>query len=468
MPQTTPKSSQLLGIRLQGDVAEYAPGDTIVGCVFRKTYVVSPNALVQISLHGRTKSKMVVTRGGNSSSTYRGRFTLIDERDSALKIFQGPLHIPSLGEQMWPFAITIPLHPNPKFLALGVLQEQSYLPLDPGHVATQALPSTFKLDSTGGSTEGFIEYFLKAELRASRDGSVDVTDAVLPLRVVNLSVDPPIADLGLRASREPRSVASYRLVPGMQETELSISQKMKQSLNFSSVPAFWFTAEIEAPTRIQLENPNPIPFRIRVVPNFERTSEIIQGVPHKVRLTSVHIRVEVTTEIRCEGTFSPHHKTKTREIDLLSQGVIPTLTKPIWIPCTNEWPPIDIGALANLRFGRRGRIGPVQPRYGPDVYPTFTTYNIRHSHRLTWYVRGNIAGEGFYVSGGHPVALLMASDERGQGAVLPAEASSRQVTAPSTFEPGERSVSWIQPPPWSDGLPTFAEVRQEDERLRSL
>ncbi|KAF7549655.1 hypothetical protein G7046_g8273 [Stylonectria norvegica] len=49
MPQTPRKFSQLLGISLEGDAVNVP---SIIGSVLRKTHIVSPNASVQISLHG--------------------------------------------------------------------------------------------------------------------------------------------------------------------------------------------------------------------------------------------------------------------------------------------------------------------------------------------------------------------------------------------------------------------------------
>ncbi|KPM38697.1 hypothetical protein AK830_g7867 [Neonectria ditissima] len=452
MPQTLKKSTQLLGIRLdgEGDGAAYRPGDTIVGCVFRKTHIVSPEASIQISLHGRSKSKMVVTRGGNSSSTYRGRFNLIDERDTAQSIFDGPLHIPAHEEQVWPFTVTIPLHPNPKYLAPGVPQEQSYLPLDEESVAAHTLPPTYTWSSPG-STEGFVEYFLKAELQSSRENTVDTTEAILPLSIVNSSIDPPAVDFGLKVFRETRSVSSYRLIPARQQADLSIAQKMKQSLSLSTVPVYWFIVEMLAPSVIQLDSPTTIPFRIRAGPEYRRTTQTIQRVPQQIRLTSVNLKLESTTQIRCEGSFGPHEKQKEKEVELSSDGVVRKSPFPIDV-CSPTF--VDIGELLSLRLGQHS--------------PTFETYNIRHGHRLTWTVRGTVAGEQFNISGGQSVDLVVASDERGQGPVPPAEGSSWQTGASLTLSSGEGSDSWIRPPAEHDGPPTFEDVLEDDERCRVL
>jgi hypothetical protein len=149
MPQTFSTSRPQLGIRLEGNQS-YSPGDTIIGYVYRKTRAVSPNSTVSISLSGRTKSKMVVRRGNNNSSTYRGRFNLIPRTGYSPTIFKGPLHIRGDGDEaVWPFAITLPKHVDPASYS-GADQKESYLPLQK---RDYDLPSTYTL-RTSGSTEG--------------------------------------------------------------------------------------------------------------------------------------------------------------------------------------------------------------------------------------------------------------------------------------------------------------------------
>ncbi|KAJ4081281.1 hypothetical protein NW760_012638 [Fusarium oxysporum] len=462
MPQTGPSMSPALGIRLEGDLHSYSPGDTIIGYVYRKSPVVSPDSSVTISLSGRTKSKIVIHRA-NSTSTYRGRFNLISESACSQKIFQGPLHIESGGdEQTWPFAITLPKHVEPRYLQGGG-QDESFLPLD---ATDHILPSTYTLRSLG-NTEGFIEYFVKATLRATGQGHVNMTEAVLPFNVINLSPDPPIADFALKGSRSRQTMSSYRLVPGMEDVKLSFSQKMKQSFSTSSVPEFVYNLLVHVPTVIQLDNPTPIPFKLRVVPDLNGTSEIIKEIPQKVKLSSVSIRIVSSTEVICEGTLYPHTKEKREEIDLCVESAIGRIKDDIYIPCTDEWPSLDIGDIIDLRLGQLRPGFPHRPGGGYVQFnPTFTTYNIRHSHRLTWKVIGEIAGERFSALGTVALKILMPSDERRRlgekDSVQRAETEAASDGAPGPSQL-QRNESWIQPPDEDDAPPSFTEVVKEDK-----
>ncbi|KAF5970670.1 hypothetical protein FCOIX_10282 [Fusarium coicis] len=458
MPQTGPSLSPALGIRLERNQRSYSPGDTIVGCVYRKSPVVSPDSSVTISLSGRTKSKMVVHRANtNNTTSYRGRFNLIPESACSQKIFQGPLHIESGGdEQTWPFAITLPKHVDPRYLQGGG-QDESFIPLG---ATDHVLPSTYTLRALG-NTEGFVEYFLKATLRVTRKGHIDMTEATLPFNVINLSPDPPVADFELKGSRSRQAISSYRLVPGMEDVKPSFSQKMKQSFSTSSVPEFVYNLLVDVPSVIQLENPTPIPFKLRVVPDLKGTSEIIKEVPQKVKLSSISMRIASSTDVICEGTLYPHTKEKREEIDLWVESTINRIQDDIYIPCTDEGPPLDIGAILGLRLEQPRPGSPHRPSNLPKLNPTFTTYNIRHSHRLTWKIIGEIAGERFSALGAVPLKILMPSDDRGR---LGDNTSIQRTETEAAFDgaPGpsqlQRNESWIQPPDEDDVPPSFTEV----------
>jgi hypothetical protein len=398
----------------------------------------------------------------NSNTTYRGRFAVIPERACRQKLFQGPLHIESgSDEQAWPFAITLPQYVDPTYVQ-GERQKESFLPLG---TADHVLPSTFSLFSSG-STQAFVEYFLKATLVVTGQGHVERPEATLPFVVQNRSPDPPRADFGLKGSKNRQSVSTYRLIPGMEEAKLSFSQKMKQSFSTSSVPTFLFDLLVDVPTIIQLDNPNPIPFRIHVVPDWKATSEVIKDIPQKVKLLSVSMRIVASTEILCEGTFSPHDELEKDEIDLCIMTALGRLTSDVNILCTEKSSPIDIGELIGLRLGHSSPGFP--KRYGPEdvrFSPSFTTYNIRHSHKMNWAIKGEIAGEYFGAAGTVALKLLMPSDDRAgldqKGSIARAENDLGSEAGPSRLQ---RNESWIQPPNEDDAPPSFNQVVRDDAK----
>ncbi|KAF4947327.1 hypothetical protein FSARC_13993 [Fusarium sarcochroum] len=457
MPQTYFKSNPSLGIRLESP--SYAPGDTIVGCVFRKSPTVSPNSSVTISLSGKAKAKMVVG-DGNRSETYRGRFNLIARHVHSQTVFQGPLHIEGGGdEQVWPFAITLPKYVDPRYVNDGTEDQCSLLP--PGKTDHELPPSCKLL--CFGSSEAFVEYVLEASLRLTGHNYDEAAEATLPFNITSFYPNPPIANFAIKRWRCCRSVSSYRLVPGMEDVKLSFSQKLKQNLSFSSIPDFKFDLFVDVPTSIQLDNPAPIPFRLRVVPDWAKTSEIIQGVPQTIRLTGASFRIVTVTGMFCGGTFTPQFKEKSTEVDLNIIEAINELHHNIYIPCTNEWPSIDIGKMINLRIGRLEPGFPQQQQTGHVQFtPDFTTHNLRVFHRLRWSVQGEVAGERFSAEGISPLDLLAPSDGRRvpDHITPPRDEMSEPVAGPSQVH---RSESWIKPPE-EEELPTYGQVQEERSR----
>ncbi|KAM0275132.1 hypothetical protein ACHAQH_007536 [Verticillium albo-atrum] len=298
MPQTSTKTGPALGIVLEGGRTAFAPGDTITGCIFRKTHIVSTETVIKVALFGRAKTKVIADP---RAAIYRGRNTLIDEERHVQVIFQGPLHIPPTTtpeetERTWPFTMDIP-----SYTALAST-EQGERPL-------QILPGTFTMDRAGFSVrvQGFIEYAIKAELQSTTThGSIETVDAVLPITIKATSFDPPIVDFQLTRHRLYGLVSSYRLLPEVGRTGPSFSQKARSLFGSLKVPAFAGHLEIDTPAVIQLEHPSPVPIRLQFIPdaNVLRGSRI-SDVPQKIQLQMLSMEIQAATEIKCDGGQGP-------------------------------------------------------------------------------------------------------------------------------------------------------------------
>ena len=445
MPQTTVLTSPGLSIRLEGTQDGYSPGDTIVGYVHRKVSIVSPDAVVKIYLHGRSKSKMTVSHG-QSTSRYRGRFNLIAPTYGQ-KIFEGTLHIPPGEEQSWPFAVTLPTHVDHKYLAPGVPQEQSYLNLDKKNVVTHPLPSSFAVHQSGFATnmEGFVEYVLEAKLQYAKASTRESCEAQLPIRVTRKMLDPPIADFQLKRWQQFQSITSWHLIPEMETAKLTFSQKTKKMFGTSSVPVFKFQLQVDVPSVLQLDNPNHFQFKVRAVPSWEGSSEVLRDVYPKIRLTSLVVQIESHTEIICEGTMWPHTADTKHTVSVPMNGVL-FRKEPVYIPCNKDWPALDLGELLNMRISSR------------ELSPNFTTYNIKRTHSLYWKLEVDVVGESTGGSGTRMIKILPASDERGAPAYSQGGESS---SAPPPFSSVSHDDSWIQPPAETVSPPSFAQVKEE-------
>lgn len=451
MPQTQAKSSGCLAIQVDGSPKpRFSPGDVIIGRVQRTSPIVSPRARVSISLHGRAKSRLVVHHG-QSSTVYRGRFQFFDDRQNVYQLFDGPCHIEAGSQSDWPFAVTVPTSLNHGVLTRGNPYGRSFLPLTPGDVANHPLPSTFSGGSS--SVSAFVEYFLHAKLWLHVHDSTEFHEAILPIAIWNPWRDPPITEFKLRRHNIPYTITSQRLVPGMEDAKLSISQKTQKFFGSSKVPVLNFVPEISIPTVIQIENPKPFPFLIRINPVWSKTSEIIRNVPQKVRLTHIELHLKEDVEIKCDS-FSSRGRggSNSHKRDLRADVALRSLGKDVYIPCVgggSPAQPLDLGNLLNFRLGYAGMIRQISV-HPHGIYPDFMTYNIRNTHRLKWEVHISVANEVEKFRGEQMVTILPPSD-------------ASWVHPPPLPQP-QREESWIHPPA-EDVLPSFAEA-QSDKRLR--
>lgn len=464
------------------------------------------------------------------------------------QLHDGPLHVPSSSEPAsWEFAIEVPTRPSPR-ADTGETndQEASYLPLNAGNVSESSLPSSFATSGRRGNTrfEAYVEYHLEATLfqQGSSHHGGDSLTATLPISVRASPMPYPLTDFDLRRRSAQFAASSYRLVPGMEAVELTFKQKSKKFFGSSKVPMFGFTLQYDSPGVIQLGNPAPLPFRVRVVPDGRRTSEDLQGVPQIVTLSSLELVLKADTCVISSGHFGSHtgddtvkhninlpvafagnvsaaalrtvdrgvkseepagkeaanagavHRPGTadekprleppqeergessssqsnhRTASLSNEEPIagqssteaPQATKeseadssypPSYQPRTNEPPPplappaasvpehppayqapkdairrgplvipsawvaegpwLDVGAAIGLRLHEThatalGRV--VAGTAGEPICPGFTTYCIRHSHRLKWKMGLAVGGESFSLEGEGPVTVVGAAE----------------------------------------------------------
>ncbi|KAK1764508.1 hypothetical protein QBC33DRAFT_547439 [Phialemonium atrogriseum] len=410
MPRTVAKATPLLEILLDGGESTYRPGDTITGRVVRSAPIVSSQASLNIQFHGRSKSKMTVSRGQAGTSVYRGRFNFFDPGQNRQQLFYGPIHIPPDGAMKeWPFAITVPTALDPSTVATGNQQKASYLPLGPHDVATHSLPPVFHASGVWMITTTyhcFVEYFLEAELNA--EGTAGSTDkATLPVNVIPAYTPDMITDFDLSRRSFLCRISTYHLVPGMEAASLSFQQRTQKFFGSSKVPQFAFSLQVECPGILQLGNPHLVPFRVLVIPDRTQTTEAIRDNSQTVTLTAMNFEIRASTKLICRGTLAPHTSSETRKVGFDLKSAIAQLGAPIVLPSGEKSEPLDVGALLQLSITSatpRGQ-GPFS-RYKGQLYPSFETYNIKHNHRLRWELTVTTAGESTTLSNEVDITLL--------------------------------------------------------------
>lgn len=351
------------------------------------------------------------------------RFTFFSTRQTTQILYSDkPLDIQSGSSgASWPFTITVPEYVDPDAIAAtGIDQEQSYLQLSPNAVATQLLPPSFY--ESRRALGGFVEYYLQAKFQFvsqrkgffSGRGKIESHEAIMPLRVEYISPEPPIADFQLKRHTTSQQIASQRLVPGMEDNKLSLSQKTLQILGSSKVPRLMFKIHLDVPTALQLENENHVPLNIRLEPIWSSTSDIIREVSQKFTVEHLVLRIVPATELRTKTRSFTYAR---KAMDLIAENRVGSLSTKIHVPLvaagTYKEPEIvDIGKLLNFNLSRETtrRIA-VQP-HAMKLYPSFTTYNISHQYKLSWELRGVMTGEKIQLNGEHIVTLLPRSSPR--------------------------------------------------------
>ncbi|KAF4953607.1 hypothetical protein FGADI_5943 [Fusarium gaditjirri] len=410
MPQTPVKQSPELTIHLNRPDSTYIPGEVMLGKISRKAHVVASLATVSISLHARSKSRMVARRG-HLTSTYRGRFDLLQPTDYSKTVFEGPLHIAENDtEQSWPFSISLPNRVDASALQPLAGPDQTYVTAD---ASEQPLPPTFLVERYEymSGMSAFVEYYLQAELRTNSRGS-GISEAILPFRMLYTNADALSAQIDLHASRNTLALQG--------------DNPMVANL------------DVRTPTTVQIEAPSPISFLVSAVPSkgvgIEKEKP---GLP-SIQVTRIFMNVVAKTEIKCPKGKNVHEADCEARITLHAEDAFNQYADNLYIPWkspalethqlqggssaseTGLSAGLDIGAKLGLRLQR-----------SRDLYPSFETFNIRHTHCLKWEMTVEVAGKNLELSGEERIKVLSRPE-------------------------AERSTEWIQPPP-EDHPPSFSD-----------
>lgn len=440
MPPAAYKGGPELEIQLDSigrSHQQFQPGSVITGRVIRRSPGVSPRAAVSIQLLGRAKTKITVSRNNgqtSSKSHYRNRFNFFEPTQTRQFLFDGPLHIApdasAVEPASWSFAVSVPVYPSPRALMSGGGDaEACFLSLRPEDICSQPLPASFITEGRQFNVrfQAYVEYQLEALLITTGKQGKDVT-AVLPIQLCAPSTQHPLSNFEIHRRSMLGLVSTYHLVPGMEKAELSFKQKTKQLLGSSKVPSFGYAVHVDCPAVIQLENPTPIPFSMRIQPDGRpgRTSDIIQDVDQTVALTSLEIVLKAHTAVIAPTTFhtqkandsvkhiiplpvtalgriiNPSTETDTPTDKRADDQSHASTMEPFGLIIPSKWRASDetalnIGGLMDFQLfsthatALSRSLG--RTTTNDRITPDFETYCIRHSHTIKWKIALEIAGK---------------------------------------------------------------------------
>lgn len=432
----------------------FAPGDTVIGTIVRTSHLVTPKATLEVRLTGYTETQISEFVGtynkynstgldmfgttdmyGRSTKNHRAVWDILPVwtyevlYNKTLHIAQGQAQDGTqdgtqADAQPWsiPFEVTIPAHPGRKEIMRHHKPEESYLPIDEESVASQTLPGSFLACKPLGYTsdiscDAVISYQIEARLRYTHGGKPEVIKAVCPVTVRHAQRPPEYDSDRLVYKRSlAATIQTHRLVPALRDknARLSFSQKRQQFFGSSKVPQYTFRVEFGLPHSLFLAGPgaagdadeSAIPLTVAIIPdpNPNRTSASLQGVVQTLQVRSVRVSLDAVTEVRVVSGYG-NKKIRTAQTvypHAVSASMLsPSQRGPVDLVASHEkaTSAVDIGALIGLRMGGKGlrRNGTSYQFDKEALYPDFTSYLIKHSHKLSCEVEICLAEESKWV-----------------------------------------------------------------------
>ena len=370
---------------------KFAAGDRIIGHLIRDTPVVTPHATLKLWLTGTIKTTISPPSAKTTQRRYVDNWDLLEQIGEI--IFDGPLHLPKGGENAlsWPFSMRIPTQTVAR---QDYMSKESFLPLSQRHI----LPGSFESHGKDRSSESRIEYALHARLHYTIGSSHKVFNATLPIRIRH-----PIQEAGplefMQFSSPETFMQSQRLLPGMEDADLSLRQRTQKLLGSSKVPMFQYRIVMSLPSVIQLDNPDHIPIILNVVPSVLNTTASIRDIPRTVQINWIRMYIKHRTTVLALHDFNLS-KTETAKqswtADLDLEDAFEQFKPPLVILTGENNKPIDIGTMLRLSLRSNGGLFSEEKMltWNPKtISPDFTTYTIKHTHELRFNTNVTIAGE---------------------------------------------------------------------------
>jgi hypothetical protein len=424
MPPVGLKSEPDLAIEIDNLKPLYCPGDTIIGRVIRTSAAVIPHIELNVRFIGSSQYERV-ERSGNNRRIYGTHFNFFgDTGDHVLALYDGPIDV---APMTWPFALRIPDRMSlDALLAGGNDQKRSFLPLDAEAADQMPLPaSAYPVNSAYNFA--YVQYYVEAEMK--REGYWPRL-ATTPIFVGLSSTTSPIIDLSLSHRHLKSTINSYRLLTGDAQASLTLQQRARHMLHSSKVPSFNFQVSVTFPTVIQLGHSSNIPFRVRITSIPHAKSTVVRGVNVPVTVKWFVLKLLAVTETIFQGGqllsvtedlpfyFEKYHRDNTLQPSFIVSAPAGRLSEKNGTNPQNDGAgEIDLGEIYELRVDAKGvsprnQFASNQEGLENRIYPSFTTFNIKHTHNLKWKIKLDVAGESVTMNGTESIQVLEPSNER--------------------------------------------------------
>lgn len=311
----------------------------------------------------------------------------------------------------------------------------------PIDVSRHGLPSVMYISDA--TTEAYIEYVLEAEIGSSK--------ATAPLFVRARGSDTFITDFRLQSRTMLQLTKAPQLLAGNAHSELTLRQISSRLIRPSRTPTYTYFVRIEYPTTIQIGHPDPLPFKIAVIPDTdpERSTIFARGgldTPPSVLLVGSGIGLKMRYDIRCPGILTDHEGCQVHELNIPFRiGIRPLLLPNIAASdidqvmsapepnsrytrdrlralesaygsakASEPHEPADLGSHLRIHIdsSASSTLGQRPVRFERQLQPSFKTYNICLTYELHWKLVLDCVGETSTVHGSSPVRVLAPSEEQ--------------------------------------------------------
>ncbi|KAJ5095033.1 hypothetical protein N7532_007324 [Penicillium argentinense] len=376
----------------------FAAGDRLIGTVVRRAPIVSPEAIVTLALRGGLKIMLAnqsSTRLVSSDGPRPAGFCAVNRQlliPKPIELFQGSLDLAEPSEPLsWPFEIEIPSMPDEP-------THSKEMALSPYHEALirGPLPASFITTGYGAFASCWIEYYLEATLHYTYGGKRESCTSTHTIKI-----RPPafrkFSSFGTQVSNIESSVRSFHLLPGKENSGLSLLQKKRAFFGSSKVPQFDYKLEITAPERIQLNNTTPIPIKLKCFRLEDADTTDQKDFTPKIWLTAAKMSIRSKTDVYRDDSPPdlPHGSRESSHdlgLDWAMESNDPQGFK-LEIPMGEKSEPLDIGETLQLSLHENGlKAGTKHLKPTLLISPDFDAIYIKHSNRLEMEFLVTVAG----------------------------------------------------------------------------
>lgn len=372
----------------------YAAGDTIIGHVVRHSSILSPDAIVAISLVGRVKTKFSLAHS-KTGQEHRSRWNLWAPKSQTL--FSGPLHSPTETNTSdalaWSFAVMIPTCPEAS-AADGHSNQETFIPFNPESI-NQPLPGSYysTYNHFDACHETFVEYYLEAQLSYIFGGARKIHRVVHPIILKH-----PASQRLTGGDELQRHTIKLKIWNQQSKKtngqRLTICQKIQKCLEAPETRESELAVEVYTPRLIELDDPSPFPFIIRIPPQANSTDVSLKDTEQKIQVNWVKCTIYSRVQFRASTRNRPHVGDHFFAHHLRLEKVFRNLGSPITLSSDKGEDEVDIGRLLELRLTPGGLLSLGKLIHAvPGIHPDFATYNMKHSNSLEWKMSITIGRE---------------------------------------------------------------------------